>query len=229
MVSLLYITNRNRDCMTWINNYWSIDGTNIQTGMIHPYNAHYSIIRWFTVFMILRDLYDKSFDNEYVLKRMSLRNESYGNILDVGVEVWTEKQDRKKSISLHIPHNTPPPFRISESLHANFFNNNWGIFRDFGLKRLLCSLNKSEFIQVLSTVIIVWHGFCHMKHQWKSLYLKFQKNVGSFHLLDIDLKYPITVVVQRHCWCLNPVSLAYKPNRLRLARGNNGSMHPALQ
>lgn len=109
MVSLLYITNRNRDCMTWINNYWSIDGTNIQTGMIHPYNAHYSIIRWFTVFMILRDLYDKSFDNEYVLKRMSLRNESYGNILDVGVEEWTEKQDRKKSISLHIPHNTPPP------------------------------------------------------------------------------------------------------------------------
>lgn len=109
MVSLLYITNRNRDCMTWINNYWSIDGTNIQTGMIHPYNAHYSIIRWFTVFMILRDLYDKSFDNEYVLKRMSLRNESYGNILDVGVEEWTEKQDRKKASVFIFPITPPPP------------------------------------------------------------------------------------------------------------------------
>lgn len=128
MVSLLYITNRNRDCMTWINNYWSIDGTNIQTGMIHPYNAHYSIIRWFTVFMILRDLYDKSFDNEYVLKRMSLRNESYGNILDVGVEVWTEKQDRKKSISLHIPHNTPPPLPNFWIFTCKFFQQQ---LRDF--------------------------------------------------------------------------------------------------
>lgn len=44
----------------------------------------------------------------------------------------------------------------SESLHANF-NNHCGFFSDFELKKLLCSLNISKSIQVLSTVIIVWH------------------------------------------------------------------------
>lgn len=58
----------------------------------------------------------------------------------------------------------PPPFPTSESSHANF-NNHWGFLCDFGLKKLLCSLNISinisKSIQITSTVIIVWYVFVY--------------------------------------------------------------------